>query len=1605
VKYRLILSALLAWLPLGLHSEPFTYESAAELSAALDASGDGLPDLVVVDKATGVRQLAIQQADGSFAWAEPRSTGLDGVTALTAGWFARAGAAEGFAVAAPRWNRVSVVPNPFDPETYFNALAPGVGPNLVVALDMGGEAGLDDLAIATCWEDPPSDSRLYASAWNGITTSNLYDLVEGQSGPLTHGNRAWLSNPSSLLVGMMRPTGATSEFLTRIPGTLGYDVGPAVTGLPPGATWVWGVFAASGYSQFLFYAPAESTLYLRPVEELTPGVFTFGSGAAFDLGEPIQQVCVLPQTTGALLLIVFGDGATSGIFDFDGTNAPVLRQTLTAPPGNLYSLAGSLDDGNLLLLHGPAGGGGTSTGWERWALEGLQHTLTGSGSLPTFTPTSGRANVLVYNNDPGLNPDAELQLMFQAGDWSVEADTTHRVLDVTAETFIDSTSGLGSPTVTGFSRRPPGFYVPGLNEIAATVNQRSASASVACLSPALGIPMGEIAFNPPSGVYPPTAGGGLTVRLTATPDGPVHYRTDPSQPWTLYSAANPPAVGSGTTLWAYADNRTGFSYYDYADYAWHYADNDAYSPIRTATYRIAATPALQPAPQEDANGDGLGDAWATALGITDPLADPDGDGADNRAEFAGASDPLDPASVPTASITYTLTYLAGDHGVIDGPTPQTVESGSSGTTVTAEPASGYSFIRWSDGSTTNPRTDTPVMADLTVTAEFADITPPEPPVVRRDLGAIAGVGIHSVSSEFGSGGWDLRAVHLVDGSGISGEPPGHAQTVYPGGESWQTDTSSGTGSVTFDLLAPRQLHQVHVWNLNFLPPYHGRGAREVAILTSLNSTDWTAEGTVIFTVATGANGDPGFDLDATGWSAARYVRFDLLSNFGLADNAGHVGLSEVRFFRELPSHSSARPTWTWSSGGGGGNGTFRVKLDDPNLTTGATLAASPTWTPDGPLSDGVHTLYVQEQDDAGNWSASGWSAIAVDATPPTVTGLADDAVPAKSKTWAWGGAKEVISFRHQIDTDPAGVPAGPYTGVTTATQPTGDGVYYLHVQASDGAGNESAVVTVHAILDNTAPVVTGLSDDPGPWPSKTWSWGATDADPARQYRYAVDQLPTATPDGAYGEETAATQAGVDGTWYLHVQARDRAGNESTVLTVSVLLDSTPPHQADQNHDGVIQLAPELTRLIQFYNSSGYHCEGGTEDGYAPEAGDTTCAPHQSDQNADWVIQLSPELTRLIQFHNLGGYHLQEGTEDGYAPGLAGGKAAAETGVLTSLRQVGAAASAADGAVDVTLILAHSAPAELTSLAVQEILPVGWTFLGVVDDTAPDIVPQAGTTGTLGFAWIKLPATWPVKLTYRVAAPASTSSPPCFSGRASVRTNGAETVVLTAAAPVVDAVARGQNWFDLSGMYSTAVAGNPLTLQVLHDTRGRLTGTATLQLSPGEQPELVTMLIKGNARGSGGNLVATLLMRGDSEARMLRVSLTLDLALDPVVRQLAGQAVGSIAVGTTAAPLSQAVTLDLPAAMDGTWILRLNQPPAASARGGGATLTLANGANYRLAVAGQTGGPETVVLMLSGHPSDPPAHGISIRTTLTTRKDDSTAFLLFLGKGYGQTLMW
>ena len=102
--------------------------------------------------------------------------------------------------------------------------------------------------------------------------------------------------------------------------------------------------------------------------------------------------------------------------------------------------------------------------------------------------------------------------------------------------------------------------------------------------------------------------------------------------------------------------------------------------------------------------------------------------------FAGWSDGVETATRTDADvqgdidvtaeferITYTLTYSAEAGGAVFGQASQTVGYGESGTRVTAVPAAGYTFVKWSDDVETATRTDTDVQGDIDVTAEFMPV--------------------------------------------------------------------------------------------------------------------------------------------------------------------------------------------------------------------------------------------------------------------------------------------------------------------------------------------------------------------------------------------------------------------------------------------------------------------------------------------------------------------------------------------------------------------------------------------------------------------------------------------------------------------------------------------------------------------------------------------------------------------------------------------------------------------------------------------------------------------------------------------------------------------
>ncbi len=230
------------------------------------------------------------------------------------------------------------------------------------------------------------------------------------------------------------------------------------------------------------------------------------------------------------------------------------------------------------------------------------------------------------------------------------------------------------------------------------------------------------------------------------------------------------------------------------------------------------------------------------------------------------------------------------------------------------------------------------------------------------------------------------------------------------------------------------------------------------------------------------------------------------------------------------------------------------------------------------------------------------------------------------------------------------------------------------------------------------------------------------------------------------------------------------------------------HTADTDRDYGISFN-ELMRVIQLFNSAGYHCAdtpSSTEDGYVPASGkNKSRQPHSSDYNPqDWIIDLN-ETLRTIQFFNAGGYAPDLSGEDGFIPVFSSGNekidARKEKYIIPFAETVQAmrVRSVEGSTVDITVTIMHGG--DLTALGVQETLPEGWIFESVLSGNTA-IAPSPGTSGQLDFAWIMVPCT-PVTLTYRVNN--NGGDPQAFiDGIISYRTSGSEeTVTIKEETPV------------------------------------------------------------------------------------------------------------------------------------------------------------------------------------------------------------------------------
>ena len=538
----------------------------------------------------------------------------------------------------------------------------------------------------------------------------------------------------------------------------------------------------------------------------------------------------------------------------------------------------------------------------------------------------------------------------------------------------------------------------------------------------------------------------------------------------------------------------------------------------------------------------------------------------------------------------------------------------------------------------------------------------------------------------------------------------------------------------------------------------------------------------------------------------------------------------------------------------------------------------------------------------------------VDQTPPEILGLADDTDPRQRKTWTWHAqdTDDVIFYRYVVDQDENAVPEGDYLPVSTASLADEDGLWYIHVQARDRAGNESPVTTVSVLLDNTPPTPPAVSGEtPTNEPTPTWTWTSTADDGSGEFRYRLDNpdLESEAPETTaltWTPETALS----DGTHTLYVQEQDAAGNWSPAGSFESTIDATSP----------------TVVTVSSPDPDGRY--GGGE----------TILIHVTFSEPVFVSGI-PELTL-------------------------------ETGVTDAV------AIYAGGSGDTTLVFSYAIAAGQSSTALEiagtdALSSAGGTIRDAAGNDADLTLPAPGSPASLSAGH-----TFEIDPLHRF-----------------VYTAGAEEVL-----------AQHGIWH-VTGEYHAPFGPDEIDLLLNHDPKGKITGTGTYRITTNRKALVaVPGTAKGSLKAGKGVTVARLGFKGATSDKSAKASLKAALVLNPISRRLQGPARAKTQTEQEKNAPDDTLDLQLPSPMDGTWKLMFELDRGEKAITGTALLVLSDGTEHHFLVKGKAAG-DRASLKLSGDPADPPAKAIKIKVILGMLKDGWGPLESFSGKAYGQKLAW
>lgn len=617
-------------------------ETAQEFQATGDLNGDGLADVVVVDKATGQSRIGIALPSGAHQWQTPVSTGVDQPTGMTIGRILQSDRAA-YILTSPATNRVQVLEYSDTVITQPSSISVGgIGPSSLAALEIGranANPALDDLAVASLWSGASTPNRLdlvrnegdrvYSPLFNTATPTT--DDIMSQLKPLRVSR-----NPAiKPMLAMIRESNFGTRFTLSQVFSGEVDLAlPTVsrTGIANGHHYVSGFFGTtnnvSPTPHVIFYGANQTQTtshYLQYGGDPEVYFFTVGQPQIINYPNSVKSITVIPRAAPLAdrLLVLFATGPQRAVlYDYDGVNFPTVVQVLDVPvAGSDFNGALAMPDGTFVMLTGDVFN--RSTGSHRYDADG--QFIPGTASVMTpLNAFASRANILFYNIDPTISESPKLLGTFNAGDWTSQLTLAAGNTAVVKETNSGGSLGLRAPTSAMIGAPPAGTFagrtnqeapIPGLPEFDGAISHFS-------LSGARGRVVQDPVIDPPSGNYPQA----IQVTITPATGTTVRYRLNtgffaPQQDWLIYNPAFPPKldVYQSSTLEYYAEEA---------------GDR---SPVRRAEYNFSHGGTL------DSDEDGVPDPFEIAAGL-DPNDgfDSDGDGASDFLELLFGTDPNNP---------------------------------------------------------------------------------------------------------------------------------------------------------------------------------------------------------------------------------------------------------------------------------------------------------------------------------------------------------------------------------------------------------------------------------------------------------------------------------------------------------------------------------------------------------------------------------------------------------------------------------------------------------------------------------------------------------------------------------------------------------------------------------------------------------------------------------------------------------------------------------------------------------------------------------------------------------------------------------------------------